>query len=186
MSTDLAAVNPSTGEVLEHLDQQPPAALAEALAAVHQHQAELKQWNDALERELRARLKDRQTRLAVFGDWEIQLTVNRARDWDPDELEHAMKMLAADGVVPAGDMADIIVREPKVAGQQALNLLNRLDGQARELVEHCFTWRETRASITVKPSVQLPAVADAAPPAFLGPVPAGPQPTETLDDLFAA
>lgn len=189
MTTDLAAVNPETGEILEHLEQQPPDALAEALDAVRNRQAELKRWNDALEDELRRRLKARQATIAVFGEWEVESSRKRESEWDADELEPTMQRLADEGVIRAGDWTDVITRDPIVSRSRAGALLGQLDGAAAEAVKACRTWKEKRAQLTVTRSVELIPAAEEAPPVDApGPPPAGlPQRSAThdLEDLFA-
>lgn len=204
---DIQAANPATGEVLEHLDQQPPEKLAEALDAVHARQAELKRWNDALEAELRRRLKLVKRSLYVWGEWEVEARPSRESDWDVDELRGVLDSLVEDGTVRAGEVGDIIIQPPPYAARaRARELRDRLSGDAREAVEACCTWREKPAKLTVARSVNLLDAAPAAeetPPVggrtdrdgtapAADPVPAGsPEPpaapTLTLDpeELFA-
>jgi hypothetical protein len=171
------AVNPATGEVLERLDEQSGEILAEALHVVHERQAELAQWRDALEGELRRRLKIRQAKLAVFGEWEVQTAGSRESVWDVDELEQALQALVDDGVIQAGDVADVITRKPVVSRSAAKRLLSRLAGPARERIAAACTWREKPGKVTVVRSVALPAPPGAgedsqpspAPPADLNP-----------------
>ena len=155
MSTDLAAVNLTTGEVLEHLEQQPPSVLAEALAAVHTHQAELKRWNDALEGELRRRLKIQQVTGAVYGEWEVTAARGRESVWDAAELEPALQRLADDGVIRPGDWTGVITREPVVSKSKARDLLAQLDGDAAETVKACRTWKDKPGKLTVTRSIAL-------------------------------
>ena len=149
------AVNPATGEVLESLHQQPPEALAEALSAVHAYQEDLKRWGDALEAELRNRLKIRKRKLVVFGDWEVAASTTRHSEWDADQLEAAMRQLATDGTVQAGEMTAIITREPVVSRSRAKKLRDRLTGEARALVDACCTWKEKPGKLTVARSAEL-------------------------------
>jgi len=190
-----SAVNPATGEVLESLHQQPPEALAEALAAVYAHQAELKLWGDALEAELRNRLKIRGRKLVVWGDWEVAASTTRQSDWDADQLEAAMQQLASDGTVHASEMADIITREPVVSRSRAKKLRDRLTGETRALVDACCTWKEKPGKLTVARSAELvpgdqPAVDSAAlqtPSAVSPPEPSTGSPATPLnpEELFA-
>jgi hypothetical protein len=154
--TDLQAVNPETGELLEHLDQQPPEALAEVLDNIHARQARLKIWSDALEGELRRRLKIIGRNLEVFGEWEVESRPTRSREWDADELEGVLRRLVDEGAVKAGEVADVIVRKPSVAGKQALALRSRLSGEAQAAVDGTFAWKEKPGPVTVAKSVQLP------------------------------
>ena len=193
--TDLAPVHLGTGELLERLDEQPADTLAEALHLVLEREAEAKRWHDALEAELRRRLKIRQTRLAVFGEWEVEASTSRESVWDADELEDAMRRLVDEGVIHAGDVADVITREPVVSRSKAKQLASRLTGDARAAVEAACAWQEKPGKLTVVRSVQLPAPVPPAPSpgghgrtpdATSGPVP-GPAPTPTLnpEELFA-
>ena len=182
--TDLVAVNPSTGEVLENLEQQPPADLCDALDAINTREAQLKAWRAPIETELRRRLNLRQTKLAVFGDWEVEATVRRESVWDADQLEATMRQLVDDGTVTAGDLTGVITREPVVSRSKARDLAKRLDGVARELVNACCTWREKPGRVTVTRSVVLEAGEGQGPST---PVSAGPtQPPTDLEELFRA
>lgn len=155
MSTDLAAVNPDTGEVLEHLDQQPPEELAEALDAVARRQAELERWSTALQGELRRRLRVRNRRTDTFGEWEVEATRRRESDWDVGGLEPVLAQLVEEGTVRAGDVADVITRNPIVSRSNARQLVGRLTGDSRALVEACCTWREIPGALRVTRSAQL-------------------------------
>jgi hypothetical protein len=185
MTVDLAAVNPDTGEVLEHLDQQPAETLAEALDAIHTRQTELARWADALAAELRRRLKVRQTTLAVFGDWEVAAARKRESEWDADELEPVLQQLTGDGTIRAGDWVDVITRTPVVSRSRAGALLTQLDGAAADAVKACRTWKEKPGPLTVTRSVQLnPATVQRGLPGP-GPLADPPQPPPNLEDLFA-
>jgi hypothetical protein len=165
-------VHPGTGEVLERLDDQPAEVLAEALVAVRARQEEAKRWSDALEAELRRRLQLRQTKLAVFGEWEVEAAAGRESVWDAEQLEGAMRELVDEGVVKAGDVADVITREPVVSRSKAKALQARLTGDARERVAAACTWRDKPGKLTVARSVELPAPEQAAELAPGAPAPA--------------
>jgi hypothetical protein len=152
---NLAAVNPATGEILERLDQQPAETLAEALDAINVQETRLKEWRGPIETELRNRLKLRQAKRTVFGDWEVQVAATRESVWDADELEAAIGRLIQDGTVRAGEVADVITRTPVVSRSKAKTLLARLDGTAREQIAAACTWREKPGRLTVVRSVQL-------------------------------
>ena len=188
--TDLVAVNPETGEVLEHLDQQPAEALAEALDAVHGRQATLKEWADALEGELKQRLKLRKSKLVVFGDWEVECRPINRSEWDPAELEGALKRLVDEGVVRAADVADVITHEPVVSSRRAGALASRLTGDAKAAVEAARTWKEKPGKLTVARSVNLldaaPEAAEKAPPDDGKPAATGPSPKRNAAGAFGA
>jgi len=157
MTADLAttATDPITGELLEHLDQQPAEKLAETLSNIHSRQADLKAWQGALDAELRRRLKLRQTKMAIFGDWEVEASVSRSRAWDADKLEAVMARLVDEGVIRAGDTSDVITRPPVVAGKAALALRSRLTGDALTLIDETWAWKERPGAVTVTRSVDL-------------------------------
>jgi hypothetical protein len=160
---DIEALNPATGEVLEHLDQQPPEALTEALAEIHARQAELKRWGDRIELELRHRLKILGNRkFAIFGDWEVEAKVDQTRVWDADELEGVLTQLREDGVIEAAEAAGVIERKATVAGRAALSLRGRLGPDAQALIDTTWKWTEKRRPLRVERSVNL---LDAAPAA---------------------
>lgn len=152
---DLVAVDLRTGEILEQLDQQPAETLAAALDALRSRQAELKTWQTALEHELRRRLRLRQTKRAVFGDWEVDASVSQSRVWDGAELEGVLQQLVDDGVLRAGDTADVITREPQVIGKAALRLRGRVTGDALAAIDGTWTWKERPGAVTVARSVNL-------------------------------
>lgn len=160
------AVHPGTGEILEHLDQQPAEALAETLDAVRGRQDELDRWAGALDRELRRRLKLRSAKLAVFGDWEVQAPTGNQSVWDADELEPVLAGLVADGTVRAADIADVITRPPVVSVSRANRLLARLTGDAHSAVAACRTWKEKPGKLLVARSVQLMPDAEQVPPSL--------------------
>lgn len=193
-ATDVThVVHPGTGEVLERLDEQPPETLAEALHVIHARQDELKRWGEAIDVELRRRLKLRQTRLAVFGEWEVEASIRRESVWDPDELEPALQQLVADGTILAGDVADLIETKREVKRSRAKALLGRLTDDAYDAVAVACTWREKPGPLTIAKSVQLPSGAEqASPGAAPAQVPAGtaqpstpPAPTLDPQELFA-
>ena len=185
--TDAHPVHLGTGEVLERLDEQPADTLAEALHLVLEREAEAKRWADALAVELRRRLAIRQTKLAVFGEWEVEASTSRESVWDAAELEAALQQLVEEGVVRAGDVADVITREPVVSRSKAKTLASRLTGNAKATVEATCAWRDKPGKLTVAKSVQLPA--PAAPPALDAPSApvSAPAPTPALnpEELFA-
>jgi hypothetical protein len=180
-------VHLGTGEVLERLGEQPADTLAEALHLVLEREAEAKRWADALAVELRRRLAIRQTKLAVFGEWEVEAAISRRSEWDGDELEATLQRLVDEGAVRAGDVADVITRTPVVSASKADTVARRLTGDAQAAGEACRTWRERPGKLTVARSVALPAPAD--PPALdaaSAPVSApAPKPTLTPEELFA-
>jgi hypothetical protein len=160
VSDDLTAVNPVTGEVLEHLDQQPPAALAEAFADIRARIAEHERWQRAIEGELRRRLKVLDRTLAVFGEWEVSAKPANESVWDVEELEAQMRALEESGVLKAGEWTEVIDRTPTVRAGEATRLINRLDGAPKKALEATRTWRAKRAKLTVARSVALPAPED--------------------------
>lgn len=169
---DIEAANPATGEVLERLDQQPPEKLAEAYDEIVVRQAEYKRWGDAIGNELRRRLKLRQTRLAVFGEWEVQVEGGRESSWDADELSGVIDGLLAEGTVELADVTgdNAVIHQPprEVRRENAKRLARRLDGDARAAIEACCTWKDKRGKLTVARSVNLldaaPGAAEETPP----------------------
>ena len=162
MTGEVEAANPITGEVLEHLDQQPPEKLAETLADIYRRQEQFKTWEAAIAGELRQRLKLRKSKLVVFGDWEVQMAVTRSAEWDVAELEVVLQGLVDEGVIRAADAAGIIARDPVVSKSKAGQLASRLTGDAQERVTALRTWKEKPGKLTVARSVDL---LDAAPAA---------------------
>jgi hypothetical protein len=154
--TDVAvAPHPDTGEVLDRLDEQPPELLARALDVVLTRKAQVEQWQTALETELRRRLKLRQTKHTVFGDWEVSMEPRRSREWDAADLEGVLSHLFDEGVIRAAEITDVIVSEPKVKGKEALALRSRLTGDALAAVDATWRWTEKPGKLTVARSVEL-------------------------------
>jgi hypothetical protein len=176
MSQEIVAVNVATGELLEHLDKQPPEVLAEAFVAIQERQVELKRWHAALEAELRQRMRTLDRELAVFGDWEVEAKFDNRREWDPDELEAVLEELRDSGVIRAAEGAGIIETTKAVKGTAALALRSRLGHDAQSQIDTTFTWTRKRRALRVVPSVSLEgAVTGALPP---------PSPITDLEGLF--
>lgn len=150
-------IHPLTGELLEHLDQQPPETLAEALAVIHARQTQYKAAATALDDELQRRLMIRGRREAVFGDWEVALEQGNESVWDGDELEAALRALIDQGVLDARECVGVITHDPVVHRTEANRLIGRLSGGARHSIERCRSWRpKGRGRIAVARSVELP------------------------------
>ena len=150
-------VHPLTGEVLEHLDQQPPETLAETLAAIHDRQAQYKTASTLLEEELRRRLLLRGRNQVIFGAWEVAFEQGNESVWDGDELEAALRNLIDAGTLDARECVGVITHDPVVHRTEANRLIGRLTGAARHSVERCRTWRaKGRGRIVVARSVALP------------------------------
>ena len=190
--TDIEAVNPGTGEILEHLDQQPPEALADTLDAIRAYQADLKRWSSAIESELRRRLKTLGRTLTVFGEWEVEAGIGHESVWDVEEFETVLTELAAQGVIKPGETTEVIKRETTVRSGEANKLIRRLSGEPKAALEATRTLREKPKPMTVARSVELTApTAEMAlsEPRERAPEPTGPsQPpaqTLTIEELFA-
>jgi hypothetical protein len=162
MTGEVEAADPITGEVLEHLDQQPPEKLAETLANIYRRQEQFKTWEAAIAGELRQRLKLHKTRRRTFGDWEVQASVIRSAEWDGPELEGVLQELVDEGVIRAADAVGIVTRDPVVSKSKAGQLVSRLTGDAQERLATLRTWKEKPGKLTVARSVDL---LDAAPAA---------------------
>ena len=157
-ATDMVAViHPLTGEVLDHLDQQPPETLAETLAAIRDRQAQYKTAGETLAAELHRRLILRGRNQTIFGGWEVAFEQGNESVWDGDELEAALRNLIDGGVLDARECVGVITHDPVVHRTEANRLIGRLTGAARHSVERCRTWRaKGRGRIVVARSVALP------------------------------
>jgi hypothetical protein len=152
----VAVVHPTTGELLDSLEAQPPAVLADALYAVRQQNSQARKAERLLEAELRRRVGNRDRTVFVFGDYEVTAKPEYRREWDGDELEDVLRGLLEAGSLQAGELTEVIRHETSVSGSEAQRLLGRLSGEARTAVENCFTWRQKGpARVTVAPSVSL-------------------------------
>ena len=155
-STDLVVVD-RQGEVLT-LGDATTDQLADALDLARERQRETKAVADAVAAELRARLQVLGRNRAVVGGWRIEAKAGRSREWDAEDLEAALETLVADGVVRAGEIADVITTTRKVNGTKALELLGLLgDGDAKAMLEACYRWKDGRPSVTVEPVAEEPA-----------------------------
>ena len=183
---ELVAVHPGTGELLDHLEQRPPADLADALAAIRAQQDQLAEWGKVLETELRRRLKLMDRKLAVFGDYEVATTTSRKSVWDVAELEVQIESLVEQGILKAGDVTEVIDRTPTVRAGAATTLIRRLDGASKRAIEQTRTWKEQSGKVTVVRSVELVAASEqgslAPPPeAQQGPADPAEAPAKTYD-----
>jgi hypothetical protein len=173
MSDELIIYHPETGEVYEHIDQDPPERLAELGIAIRERIEQLKGIQVMVDAELRRRLEIKKKAMVVFGDFEVQYTPGRESVWDAEALEIAMGDLVNEGVLTAGELTGVIKREPEVVRSKANALLGRLTGAARASVESCRTWRDRRtARLVITRSAQL-----VAPPDSNHPDPAYEEPT---------
>lgn len=158
MADDVAVVHPSTGEVLDALDAQPPSALADALLALRERHSELRKMERALEDELRRRMATRGRALLVFGDFEVAVRAGRKSEWDADDLEATLRELLDQGTVQAGELTEVIRHPTVVSLSQAQRLVDRLSGDARAAVERCRRWVPSGSpKVEVARSVSLPA-----------------------------
>jgi hypothetical protein len=160
------AVNPATGEVLEHLEQQPPATLAEALAAVRDQQAQLTEWSRALEGELRRRLKVQERTVAQFGGYQVTSKPTNRSVWDVELFEAELTRLVESGVLRAAEVTEVIKREISVRAGEANKLIARLDGEPKQALIAARSWREEQGRVTVeRHTPELEETTEQAPPA---------------------
>jgi hypothetical protein len=144
-------VDPATGEVYHDPAELSTDRLADVAYRCHQHEVNAKLWRRAAEDELRARLERDGRREATIGGYQLEVRSGRSRQWDADDLEGAVQGLVDGGVLQAGEVADLIVREAKVNGTLAKRLLDTLTGPAHDVVASCFTWvQRQRPTVTVE------------------------------------
>jgi hypothetical protein len=155
MTTELVAVNVATGELLEHLEQQPPEVLAEAFDAGQHLQRDLKRWLGELEAELRRRMKVLGRELTVYGDWEVEAKFDNRREWDAEELEAVLEELRDSGTIRAAEGTGVIQRTATVSGTAALALRSRLGRDAQTMIDRTYTWTRKRKPLRVVRSVSL-------------------------------
>ena len=154
--TEIAVVNPVTGEVLDALETQPPETLADTLYAVRQHTSDLRKVEQALADELRRRIGTRDRTVFQWGEYEVTAKPEYRREWDPEELEGTLRELLDQGTVQAGELTEIIRHETVVSGKEALHLLGHLSGDSLKAVERCFSWKQKGpARVQVTPTVPL-------------------------------
>jgi hypothetical protein len=149
--------NPQTGEVLD-VAGATTTQLTELVLACRAREADITTWRRAAEDEIRVRLEAEGRRVAVVGDYELEISSGRGRAWDADELDGVLRDLVHRGIVTVSEVADVIHREFKVDGRAAARLLGALDGEAKAEVEQCFRWEQKgRPRLTITPSIQLEA-----------------------------
>jgi hypothetical protein len=155
-STDVVVAHPITGELLDAIEAQPPAVLADALLALRERQSQLRKMERVVEDELRRRLAGRERTIVVWGDYEVESRSASRREWDADELEGTLRELLDRGAVDARDLTEVIRHETIVSGVEANRLMTRLSGDAKRAVERCFRWvQKGQPKVTVARSVQL-------------------------------
>ena len=152
---DVVVAHPVTGELIEQLDAQPGAVLADALFQLRERRLAMRQMESALEAELRRRVAIRDRAVFVFGDYEVSAKSSARREWDGDELEGVLRDLLDAGTLHAGELTEVIHHETSVSGKEAAKLLGRLTGDALKAVERCFRWRQGPARVEVERSVEL-------------------------------
>ena len=156
MSTDATIVHPTTGELLDHLDTQPPEILADALYELRQRTTRMCEMERALEDELRRRIGTRQRAVLIFGAYEVAARSRSRSDWDADELEGVLRDLLEQGAVQAGEVTEVIRHPTVVSASEAQRLLSRLTGDARTAVERCRSWVPSgKPKVEVARSVSL-------------------------------
>ena len=137
-----AYVHPATGELLG-LDRD-----TDELASDYAELQDVKRNADLALRKLDAELQSRlhgERRLIANG-WEIR--PSRRRVWDGDELWGVLEDLYDRGMIPAREVPDIVRREVKVSGTNALRLADRLDLAERTEINRCFSWATGRVEVT--------------------------------------
>jgi hypothetical protein len=144
-------VDTASGEVYDSASDLPSDRLAELLYRVCDAEAGYRIWRRVAEDELRTRLEREGRREAVVGGFALQIVGGRSRRWNADELEAAAQTLIDANVITAGEIADLITREPKVNGTQARTLLERLSGPSREIVANAFRWEDRRPTVNIEP-----------------------------------
>lgn len=141
-------VHPGTGEVIVLADE-----LDIALAGLHQELVQIVAGARAamgyIEEELANRMTAAGRRQQDVGEYTLRLRTGRSRQWDPDDTEAALHELVESGVIKAKEAIDVVRREPKVNGREALALLDRLDGEARTALERCYQWQEGRRGVQI-------------------------------------
>jgi hypothetical protein len=150
VSNPARVVNPRTGQLLEQLSKQPADLLADTLDAIRERQAELKAMVGALEDELRRRLDMRGRSTALFGEWEVQRDTTREAIWDVAEAEGVLQQLVDGGVLRAGELTGVILRDPVVKRTEMNRVLGQLATPERSLLEACRKWRVKGESVKVR------------------------------------
>jgi len=153
---DEVLVDPRSGEVVD-LGAAPSDQLIDVVLECRRQEAMLSKWRKASEDELRRRLEREGRRVAVVGDYELKVDTGFRREWNADDLRYALDELVRRGVLAAGEIPDGLIKRT-VNGTLALQVLNRLSGEPRELVEDCYRTKSTAPRLTVSP---VPNLADA-------------------------
>jgi len=158
IGTDSPLVDPRSGEVI-NLTAATTTQIVDVVLECIARQGELTTWRKAGEAELKRRLEAEGRRVAVVGNHELRIDTGWRRDWDAEQLRYALDELARRGVIAAGEIPDGLIRL-EVNGTKALQVLNRLSGEAREFVEDCYRTVSKPPRLTI---TDVPNLADALP-----------------------
>lgn len=145
-------VNPITGEVIdpEALDG---AELADALLALREEiadrTAELAEFHDELQAELRHRLDAAGRTINTFGRYVVKVPTRR--EWDVEDTRAVVAELVAEGELTVGELGDLTTTTTKVNGAAAKALLGRLDPELRGRLEDCARWVPSGQRLKVEP-----------------------------------
>ena len=150
------AVDTGTGEIV-YLQDAPHEQLADMLADLRAHEAQLREWKAQVEEELVRRHGDRRSAQTV-GPWEVDVDRQMGRVWDPEELTEVAKDLVHRGLLTIGAVDGLIKVERKVDGRRAQRLLERVEGDALVELRSCFAWEQKG-----RPKVKLTPVASLEP-----------------------
>jgi len=158
IGTDPPLVDPRNGELID-LGAAESEQLLDVVLYCRHHEGLMQTWRKACEDEMRRRMGDR--KVAVFGDKEVKVDSGRGKEWDGQMLRSVLVDLVEQHVIAAGAIPDGLIKPPAVNGTLANQLLDRLSGEHREVVEECFRWvQKSRPRLTVSP---VPDLADALP-----------------------
>lgn len=147
-----AVYDPDDGTVID-LEQHSDGLLAHLALAFKEREQRFRQMREVVEAELVDRVRASGRKVKLAGDLELRVDSGRGRVWDPDDLEATVSELVGAGVLQAGELTGLIVRETKVNGTKARDLLGQLHGQPLEAVEACFRWEQKgRPRLTITPA----------------------------------
>ena len=146
--------DPQTGELID-LRTAPPELLAEAAWILSERERAFRGVRQAVEAELRERLKQSGRRRDQFGRYQLALEPVNRREWDPEELEQCVRALIDEGVVRAGEVTGLLRHETVVSGKTAQTLLGRLSGEPATRLSRCFRWvRHGQPRLTITTDAQ--------------------------------
>jgi hypothetical protein len=155
-TTDAIVVDPVDGTAMTVADASSDV-LAKVVFALQDRERKFKHWRGLAEAELIERLKRENRTRATVGEFEISFKAANSSSWDPDDTEAALRELVERGWISAAEAVGVVETRREVKRAKAKQLLDRLHGPARQVLERCCEWSQGPPRFSVTESIQLEA-----------------------------